>query len=79
MPDVPVRIGDPTTAERRIVGLELRLVDQLHNIRELVALVPCDVRYSAQRGWPEREPLLLEITVQTSSGPVLFGREHLPA
>lgn len=68
--DVPVSVGADTPRERRIIGLELRLVDRDRNLREEVALIPCDVRYPLRSGW--NSALELNVTVHTTQGDANF-------
>jgi len=61
-------VHDP--GERRIIGIELRLVTRMQNTREEVALIPCDVRYP--RGQWSYPSLALNATVHTTNGDANF-------
>lgn len=78
MADVSVLIahqydGAPAV-ENRIIGLELRLVDNRSGLTEEVAVIPCDVRYPAGYYGPR---LGLNVTVHTTRGDANFPTDAL--
>lgn len=59
-------------AERRIIGIEVRLTDAFGS-RQEVALVPCDVRYPFTG-----MPMEVTVTFHTTAGAVTTQRCRLP-